>query len=456
MNLTEKVFAASTFIFAFLSCSKSEADAKQADQKPNIIYILADDMGIHDAGCYGQQQIKTPFIDKMAEEGMRFTQHYAGSTVCAPSRCTLMTGLHTGHAYIKGNFAMKSEGNLPIPSETVTVAEILKSNGYTTGIFGKWGLGGPDDNGHPNLQGFDYSLCYLDQRLAHEYYPDHLWRNFEKVSLNNQYSHDLFTNGALKFVRENKNKPFFLYIPYTIPHGKYQVPDNSEYADQSWSETNKNYAAMISRMDADIGKLFTLLDSLNLDENTVVFFTSDNGATGEPGHFFHSNDPFRGYKTDLYEGGIREPLVVRWPGKIAAGSVSSHVSAFWDFLPTVCDLIGVQPPSNSDGISFLPALLNQSQKEHEFMYWEYFNYNYNWKPGATFPRNYLLSQAVRMGDWKAVRNNLNKNPDAQVELYNLADDISEQHNVAEENPDVVQKIMTILEREHKDTEFFKK
>ncbi len=442
-------------VLAITFCSESKVSAQTTNLKPNIIFIMADDMGINDVGCYGQQLIQTPNIDKMASEGMMFTQHYAGSTVCAPSRCTLMTGKHTGHGYIKGNFAMENEGNLPIPAETVTVAEILKSNGYKTGIFGKWGLGGPDDFGHPNKQGFDYSFCYLDQRLAHEYYPDHLWRNFEKVELDNQYSHDLFTREALKFIERNKENQFFLYIPYTIPHGKYQVPDNSEYADQPWNEMSKNYAAMISRMDADIGKLFSLLKNLKIDGNTIVFFTSDNGATRGMARTFKSNAPFRGFKTDLYEGGIREPMVVRWPGKIKENSKTDHISAFWDFLPTVCDLIGTKVPTETDGISFLPALLEKPQMEHKVMYWEYFNYNYNWKPGAVVPRNYMLSQAVRMGDWKGVRNDLNKNPDAPLELYNLKNDIGEQENVADQYPEIVQKLKHFMKSEHKDSEFFK-
>ncbi len=439
----------------FLSFAAPKEKAKEPKQGPNIIYILADDMGINDVGCYGQKLIKTPNIDKMAAEGMMFTQHYAGSTVCAPSRCTLMTGKHTGHGYIKGNFAMENEGNLPIPAKEITVAEILKSQGYTTGVFGKWGLGGPTDYGHPNKQGFDNSLCYLDQRLAHEYYPDHLWRNFEKVDLNHQYSHDLFTKEALDFVERNKDVPFFLYIPYTIPHGKYQVPDNSMYADQPWSETAKNYAAMISRMDADIGRLLNLIDSLGLEENTIVFFSSDNGAVGGMNRIFGSNAPFRGNKTDLYEGGIREPFIARWPGRIAAGSTSSHVSAFWDFLPTVCDIVGADIPKETDGISFLPALLNKKQEEHKLMYWEYFDYNYGWKPGAKNPRNYLLSQAVRLGEWKGVRNDLNKNPDAPLELYNLKNDISEQNNVADQYPEIVKEIMKLMKSEHKDSEYFK-
>lgn len=440
-RIQNKVF----LILVILGFVHLSLKAEKEYKKPSIIYMLADDMGINDVDCYGQTLIKTTNIDKMAAEGMIFTQHYAGSTVCAPSRCTLMTGKHTGHGYIKGNFAMENEGNLPIPEREITVAEILQSQGYKTGIFGKWGLGGPDDFGHPNKQGFDESFCYLDQRLAHEYYPDHLWQNFEKVELNHQYSHDLFTKEALKFVERNKDVPFFLYIPYTIPHGKYQVPDNSMYANQPWSEMAKNYAAMISRMDADIGKLLALLKKLEIDENTIVFFSSDNGAVEGMNRIFDSNAPFRGNKTDLYEGGIREPFIARWPGKIKAGSTSDHVSAFWDFLPTICEIIGAAIPDDTDGISFLSTLLNQPQETHKVMYWEYFNYNYNWKPGAKIPRNYLLSQAVRMGEWKGVRNNLPEEPNAPIELYNLENDIGEHHNVADQNPEIVREILKLNE-----------
>lgn len=350
---------------------------------------------------------------------------------------------------------MENEGNLPIPDETVTVAEILKTNGYKTGIMGKWGLGGPDDFGHPNKQGFDHSFCYLDQRLAHEYYPDHLWRNFEKVELNNQYSHDLFTAEALNFVAENKNNPFFLYIPYTVPHGKYQVPDDSPYSAEGWSTNQKNYAAMITRMDKDVGRIFSLLDSLNLDENTIVFFSSDNGGVRGMSNFFKSNGIFRGFKTDLYEGGIRAPLIARWPGKISKGSFSDHISAFWDMMPTFCEIAAAPVPENIDGISFLPTLLNKPQKEHKQMYWEYFDYNYNWKPGSEKPRSFILSQAIRMGDWKAVRNNLNKNPDAPIELFNLKNDVGEQNNLAEQYPEKVQEILRVMKSERKDSEFFK-
>ncbi|MEN8115635.1 MAG: arylsulfatase [Bacteroidota bacterium] len=443
------------------SCEYDDTDINndnksQSGKQPNIIYILADDMGTYDLDCYGQQKIKTPVIDKMATKGILFTQHYAGSTVCAPSRGTLMTGLHTGRGYIKGNFAMENEGNLPLPNKTVTVAELMKKAGYITGIMGKWGLGGPNDSGHPNNQGFDYSYCYLDQRLAHEYYPDYLWKNREKVPLNNQYSHDIFAQEALNFIKRNKENPFFLYLPFTIPHGKYQIPDNSDYAKESWTDKQKNYAAMITLMDKDIGRIFSLLDSLNLDENTIVFFASDNGPVKEMSKAFESNGQFRGYKSDLYEGGIRAPLVVRWPGKIDQGATSNHISAFWDMLPTFCELAGVSVPENIDGISLLPELLNQQQKEHEFLVWEYFSYNYGWKPGSENPRNQLQSQAVRMGKWKGVKKGLKNNPESPFELYDLSKDIGEQNNLAEEHPEIVKQIEKIVEDERSDSEFFKK
>jgi len=442
------------FLSAIFSCSNSDVLAEK-NSNPNIIYILADDMGVYDLGCYGQQMIQTPHIDKMAAEGIRFSQHYAGSPVCAPSRGSLMTGVHTGNAYVKGNFAMENEGNLPIPDETVTVAEILQSAGYKTGVIGKWGLGGPNDHGHPNTQGFDYSFCYLDQRLAHDFYPDHLWRNYKKVMLNNNhYSHDLFANDALRFIRQNSEEPFFLYLPFTIPHGKYQVPDDKPYSDKSWPQAEKNYAAMITRMDKDVGEILVLLDSLNLDENTVVFFASDNGGTKRMAPFFNSNGPFKGFKRDAYEGGIRAPLIVRWPGKIAAGRISDHVSAFWDMLPTFAEIAGVSNPENIDGISFLPELLNQSQQEHKFLFWYFFSYNYNWKPGADFPRNQLQNQAVRKGKWKAVRKNLKINPDAPIELYDLSEDIGEENNLAWQYPEIVKEMEQIMKKEYKNSEHF--
>lgn len=441
-------------LIAVFSCTHSEVLADK-NSKPNIIYILADDMGVYDLGCYGQEMIQTPHLDKMAQEGIRFTEHYAGSTVCAPSRGALMSGKHTGHGYIKGNFAMESEGNLPLPAETATIAEILKAAGYKTGVIGKWGLGGPNDHGHPNAQGFDYSFCYLDQRLAHEYYPDHLWRNYEKVMLNNNhYSHDLFAKDALRFIKQNKEEPFFLYLPFTIPHGKYQVPDDQPYSGKSWPQPEKNYAAMITRLDKDIGEIFSLLDSLGIDENTVVFFASDNGGTKRMSPFFNSNGPFRGFKRDAYEGGIRAPLIARWPGKIAPGRTSNHISAFWDMLPTFAEIAGVVNPENIDGFSFLPELLNESQKEHEFLFWSYFTYNYGWNPGSENPRNQLESMAVRMGKWKAVRNNLKNNPDADIELYDLSEDIGEENDLSDQYPQIVKEMEQIMKKEYLNSEYF--
>ena len=447
-----------TGILILLLSSVNSGWIKQTD-KPNIIYIMADDMGYGDLGCYGNDKIQTPHLDKMAQQGMRFTQHYAGSTVCAPSRGSLMTGMHTGHAYIKGNFAMQTEGNLPIPDTAVTVAEMLKKAGYHTGVVGKWGLGGPGSVGGPNNQGFDYSFCYLDQRNAHEYYPPYLWENEQKVILDNQnspneYSHDLFTKKALNFIKKQDDRPFFLYLPYTIPHDKYQIPSDAPYSNRDWTQKQKNYAAMITCMDKDIGKIMELLQSKGIDKNTIIFFTSDNGGVRSMSDFFKSNGKFRGYKTDLYEGGIRVPLIVRWPEKIKKGQVSDHISAFWDFLPTVCDLVNIQPPSNIDGISFLPELLGKNQPEHEYLYWEYFKYHYGWQPGDEGPRNTFDQQTVRMGKWKGIRTNIHQNPQGPVQLFNLDQDWKEEHNVAIKHPEIIKRIKKIMKTSHQDTEHF--
>lgn len=456
-------------VFMILILSHGERSLHAQDKKekkPNIIFILADDLGYNDLGCYGQELIKTPNLDRMAEEGIRFTQHYAGSTVCAPSRGVLMTGLHTGHAYIRGNYAYDTEGNLPIPDETVTVAELLKENGYATAVIGKWGLGGPGSSGGPNKQGFDYSFCYLDQRNAHEYYPPYLWKNEKKYLLEGnqggkkeQYSHDLFTSEALGFiqVQAEKDSPFFLYLPYTIPHGKYQVPEDAPYGNELWPQHIKNYAAMITRMDKDIGRILDLLKKEGSDENTIILFSSDNCPTGSVKKKFNSNGPLRGLKQDLYEGGIRVPLIVRWPGRIQASSVNDHVSAFQDFLPTACGLAGIQAPDEIDGISYLPSLLGKKQKQHDYLYWEFFSYNYNWDQGEKKkPRNTFNKQAVRMKEWKAVRNDLSGNPDAPLELYNLDNDIGETQNVAAQHPEIVKEIKQYMEGDRFDVEYFSK
>lgn len=425
-----------------------------APRKPNIIFILADDLGYGDLGCYGQTKIKTPNIDRLASEGIRFTDCYAGSTVCAPSRCTLMTGLHTGHATIRGNAAKAA-----LDPKDVTVAEVLKKAGYYTGLVGKWGLGDRGSSGLPQSKGFDEFVGYLDQVHAHDYYTDHLERfdprhpeypqtliaeNFDGKK--GMYSHDLFTMAALNFVRTykpdqfNHYRPFFLYLAYTIPHANneeyqrsgngMQVPNDAPYSKESWPQVEKNKAAMITRLDTDVGRVLDKLKELKIDENTIVFFASDNGAHKEGGvdpKFFESTGPLRGIKRDLYEGGIRVPMIVRWPGHIKEGQTNSRAWAFWDFLPTAAEIAGAKVPEKIDGISMLPTLLGQTQtNQHEFLYWEFHERGFQ--------------QAVRMGDWKAVR----PQADEPLELYDLKTDISEKNNVAEKHPEVIAKIENYL------------
>ena len=429
-------------------CNSSRFVGAGETKRPNIIFILADDLGYGDLGCYGQQQIKTPNLDRMAAEGMRFTQHYAGSTVCAPSRCSLMTGLHTGHTRVRAN------NRVLMRPEDVTVAELLRDAGYHTGMIGKWGVGHPPPPGDPRRNGFDYFFGYLNMLHAHNYYPHYLMRNETKVILKNgqgvateriEYSHDLFAEDALAFLDRSKDRTFFLYLPFTIPHANneggratgdgMEVPDYGIYKDKPWPKQKKGHAAMITRMDRDIGRLFAKLKELGLDEDTIVFFASDNGPHKEGGAdpgFFNSSGPLQGYKRDLYEGGIRVPLIVRRPGKIKAGSSSDHISAFWDFLPTACDLAGIASPGEMDGISIVPTLTGRpsKQEEHEFMYWEFH------ARGS--------KQAIRMGDFKAVRLDVFKDPDGPLELYNLKNDIGEKNNVAAQHPEVIAKIETLM------------
>lgn len=432
-------------------CGCASSRARTAGSKPNIIFIMADDLGYGDLGCFGQERIKTPHLDRMAAEGMRLTQHYAGSTVCAPSRSVLMTGQHTGHTIVRGNALV------PLRPEDVTVAERLKEAGYVTGLCGKWGLGEPGTTGIPNRKGFDYFYGYLNQVHAHNYYPEFLWRNEEKVALPNVvdhpmrggvasmggvssnkavYSHDLIADEAMKFIERNRERPFFLYFALTIPHanneaGKagMEVPDYGIYAEMDWPDPQKGHAAMITRMDGDIGRMFALLKKLGIDERTLVIFTSDNGPHREGGNdpnFNRSSGPLRGIKRDLYEGGIRVPTIARWPGRIAAGSKSNHVSAFWDFMPTACEAAGVKPPAGIDGISYLPALVGGKQRQHEFLYWEFHE-------GGS-------KQAVRMGPWKLIRFVRT----GKVELYNLDYDLGEKADIADKQPQIVQTMMEYL------------
>ena len=431
--------------------AKTSAETRQsAKDRPNIIFILADDLGYGDLGCFGQDKILTPNIDKMAAEGVRFTDCYAGSTVCAPSRCCLMTGLHTGHARVRGN------ERVPLRPEDLTVAETLQKAGYQTGIIGKWGLGEPDTTGIPNKKGFVSWFGYLNQRHAHNYYPEKLWRNQEFVSIEGNttnpkgaYSHDLFTNEALKFIEQHQQGPFFLFLAYTIPHANnelgqetgdgMEVPDAAPYTMQSWPTLEKKFAAMITRLDRDIGRIMTLLRSLGLDERTIVFFSSDNGPHREGGHdakYFHSSGQLRGTKRDLYEGGIRVPMLVRWANRIKPGTVSNHPWAFWDFLPTAAELAEVPSPLGIDGISVLPTLLGKKQKGHEYLYWEFHEGGFK--------------QAIRMGNWKAVR----LGPEKSLELFNLETDIAEHDDVAPDNPEVVVQIERALAAARIESEYW--
>ncbi|WP_423129994.1 arylsulfatase [Gaoshiqia sp. Z1-71] len=391
---------------------------------PNIIYILADDLGYGDLSCYGQKHFQTPRIDRMASEGMQFTQHYAGCTVCAPSRSSLMTGQTTGHTPIRGNLGWDPEGQSPLPAASYTLAEMLQESGYTTGAFGKWGLGYIDTEGDPNKQGFDVFYGYNCQSLAHNYYPGHLWHNHEKIVLEEnsginfgQYAPELIHEKALQFIEENKEKPFFLFYPTTIPHAELLLPDQyldefrgkllpekhyqgAEPGDERFRlggygtqpESHAAFAAMVSLLDKQVGEIFDKLKELGLDKNTLVIFTSDNGPHLEGGadpDYFDSNGPLRGYKRDVYEGGIRVPMIAWWPGKIKEGSVSDHISAFWDMWPTLAGLTGNEVPKEVDGISFLPTLLSQEgQQKHDYLYWEFH------ENGGR--------QAVRKDDWKLV------------------------------------------------------
>lgn len=427
--------------------------AQPAD-RPNIIFILADDLGYGDLGCYGQKQIRTPNLDRIAAEGMRFTQCYAGSTVCAPSRCCLMTGLHGGHALVRGN------DRVPLRPQDVTVAKVLKAAGYRTGIIGKWGLGEPDSTGIPNRQGFDYWFGFLNQHHAHNYYPDYLWRNETKVTYPgnvqkaeniaatfNIYAPDVFTREALQFVGRQRNQPFFLYLAYTLPHANnergraegngMEVPDDAPYSDKPWPQPQKNHAAMITRLDSDVGQLLYRLQALGLDSKTIIFFSSDNGPHKEGGGdplFFRSAGPLRGQKRDLYEGGIRVPLIVRWPGRIKP-NVSDLVCWFPDVLPTLAELSGAKAPDGLDGRSIVPTLLGKAkQKPPEALYWEFH------EAGS--------KQAVRMGDWKGIRLKLG----GPLELYNLKEDSAEARNVAADHPDIVAKMEAYLKTARTESE----
>ena len=417
--------------------------AQVPPKRPNILFILADDLGYGDLGCYGQERIKTPNIDRLAAEGVRFTQAYAGSTVCAPSRCCLMTGKHTGHATVRGNKAPE----LGLRPDETTVASLLKQAGYRTALFGKWGLGGPETGSVPNTRGFDEFFGYLNQAHAHNSFPEHLWENQSEYLLRGnwfnqkkQFAPDLFSARTLSFIERQQRDPFFLYLAYTVPHADNELgllqkngidaPDQGMYVREDWPDVEKNFAAIITRMDSDIGRILQLLKRKGLDENTLVIFSSDNGPHKEGGHdagFFRSSGPLRGVKRDLYEGGIRVPAIARWTKTIAPGKVSEFPWAFWDFLATAAELAGVRAPTGLDGISIVPALLGKEQRAHDYLYWEFFERGFQ--------------QAVRQGDWKLVR----QAPNFKLELFNLRDDAGETRDLAATRADVAARLRKLFE-----------
>jgi len=454
---------------ALLACPRAVLAGRPRQRKPNIVLILADDLGYAELGCYGQKRIRTPNIDRLAAEGLRFTQFYSGSTVCAPSRCCLLTGRHTGHTYIRDNRELPTEGQRPIPADAPTLGRTLQQAGYTTGAIGKWGLGGPGSTGEPNRQGFDHWFGYLCQRVAHNYYPMHLWRNGEKVVLEGNapgnltgrhYAPDLLLSEALGFIRSNKDKPFFLYFPTIVPHLALQVPEDSlaEYRGR-WPDPpydgkkgylphpapRAGYAALVTRMDRDIGHILGLLDALGLADDTLVLFSSDNGPTfdlgGADSDFFASSGPLRGRKCDLYEGGIRVPLIARWKNRIRPAGTSDHICASWDLPSTLAEVAGTAAPIGTDGISFLPTLLGRGeQRRHPYLYWEY--------------RSGGGSQAVRMGRWKGIRRNIRRQRETSIELYDLERDIGESTDVAGQHPEVVRRIDEIMRTARSESELF--
>ncbi len=417
-------------------------------RSPNLIFVVADDLGRGDLGAYGQRFIRTPNLDRMAREGVRFTDAYAPSPVCAPSRASFITGLHQGHARIRGNMNRSNE-RVPLKEEDVTVAEVLKGAGYRTGVVGKWGLGEPGTTGTPGRQGFEYFFGYLNQNHAHDYYPEYLWRNDERVKSAGTYSHDLLTSEALGFIRREDERPFFLYLAYTLPHANneltrktgngMQVPSDAPYSREPWTPQQRNYAAMVTRLDADVGELFRLLKELDIDRETVVVFTSDNGPQGrDEGNYdqslFDSNGPFRGLKRELYEGGIRVPLIVRWPGRVRAGSTSAVPVTLCDLLPTAAALAGARAPEATDGVSLQSLLLGGRAPRRGPLYWEFHEGGF--------------VQAVRMGAWKAVR----KGADGKVELYDLKTDIGETRDVSTRHPALVRRAEEVMRREHVESE----
>ena len=407
-----------------------------AETKPNLIFILCDDLAQGDLGSYGQKLIQTPHLDRMAAEGTLFPQLYSGTTVCAPSRTSLITGLHTGHSPIRANREIQPEGQKPLPEGTVTVAQVLKTAGYATAATGKWGMGMFDTPGSPLKSGFDHFYGYNCQRHAHSYFPAYLWNNDQRIDLPAKtYAQELIQQDTETWVRAHAKSPFFLYYAITLPHGKFEIDSLGQYADKPWTDLQKTYAAMVSRLDSDIGRLLALLKELKIDDNTLILFSGDNGASFAPdsevGRLFNQdrNGTLRGYKRSLYEGGLRQAGIARWPGKVPAGRTSEEPWAFWDFLPTAAELAGATLPAGfkPDGLSITSLLTGGPAPKRDTFYWELHE-------GTSL-------QALRFNThWKAVKNG----PNTPIELYNLATDPAEQHNLAPENPTLVQKAETLM------------
>ena len=447
--------------------------------RPNVIFILADDLGYGDLGFLGQQYIETHNINQLAAEGMFFTQHYSGAPVCAPSRSALLTGLHTGHTPVRGNFEVQPEGQYPMPDTLQTLSKIFQQAGYATGAFGKWGLGFIETSGDPSNQGFDQFYGYNCQRYAHRYYPAYLWQNQTKVDLPGNdwtnkviYAPDLIQEKTLQFIESNQKKPFFLFMPIVMPHAELAAPDDAVFQKyrakfgeekphvapkggdygpdmqipgyQSTGYPRATFAAMVERIDRYVGEVMDKLEELGLNENTMVIFTSDNGAHFEGGtdyDFFDSNGPFRGLKRDLYEGGIHVPMIVKWPGKVKPGSKSDHVSAFWDWLPTFAEIVQGKAPDEIDGISFLPSLLGKTnQAKHDFLYWEFHELGGR--------------QAVRQENWKLVKYQVNDASKTVTELYYLASDPTESKNLASSNPQKVAELDQLIQNSHRPNPVF--
>ena len=465
--ILKKILKAVIILYLFSLTIECTARNNKKKLSPNIIFILIDDLNWGDLGCYGQQKIETPNIDRIANEGIKFNQAYCGNSVCAPSRSALLQGKHPGHARVRGN---SFEGyRESLQEEDFTVAMLLKQAGYNTGLFGKWGLGLYNQPGLPNNMGFDQFFGYLNQGHAHCHYPEFLYHNKKRVffpengthyilenyrgeqyydengichplGIKNpskaKYAFDVYCKKSLEFVRENRENPFFLYLAYTPPHGSYIVPELGIYTNKDWPLSHKIYAAMVTRVDSEIGKLIQLLEELNIDENTLIIFASDNGNTSSNARegeiptsiFFNSSSPTRGMKGNLYDGAFNVPAIARWPKYIHPGQESNHIWAFWDFLPTVADIIGVQPPGNIDGISFLPVLLGNSeeQKKHYFLYWEY-----------------KQEQAVRMHEWYGY-----KNKQGKLEVYNLKENPQQNNNLSSQFPEITKQINKIMKAEH--------